>query len=85
MTRIARLMVRELLISPDDDESDEPHICVDTVAKENATDEESFFDHTPTVAIITSLEDSSVIIIESNGFDPYNSGRFESSKSSSKK
>jgi hypothetical protein len=38
-------------------------------------------DHTSTVPSLTSLEESSFLVVEETGFDPYNSGSFESSKS----
>ncbi len=38
-------------------------------------------DHTATLPTLTSLEESSFVVIESTGFDPYNSGSFDTSKS----
>lgn len=47
--------------------------------------DQSASEQTPTLPALTSLEESSFIIIESTGFDPYNSGSFETSKSRSSK
>ena len=81
MTRIAKLLEGELLIRPDVDEWDDPQSSAETMAEENTREEDKFSEHTPTVAILTSLDASALIIADTNHFDPYNSGRFESSKS----
>ncbi len=85
MKRIAKLMEGELLIKPDFDEEDESQASVNAMTEENAKEERHFFEHTATVLILTSLDESAVLDVESNGLDPYNFGRFESSKSRLKK
>ncbi len=65
-------------------EADERHSPVGVTTKENVKEENSASDHTPTLPILTILEES-YKVIESTGFDPYNSGSFESSKSRSHK
>ena len=42
-------------------------------------------DHTSTIPTLTTLDESSFLVVEETGFDPYNSGSFESSKSRSRK
>ena len=66
-------------------DTDEHHSAVRVTTKENNEQENSDSDRTPTVPTLTILEDSSFEVIESTGFDPYDSGSFESSKSRSKK
>ena len=85
MKRIAKLLQGELVIRADLDDDDEPQTSVRALVAENAKEENSFSEHTPTVAILTSLNASALIIGDSTCFDPYNSGSFESSKSNSKK
>ena len=41
-------------------------------------------DATPTLPVLTKLDASFFEVTESTGFDPYNSGSFESSKSRSR-
>ncbi len=36
--------------------------------------------HTRTLAALTSLEEKPFVVFESTGFDPYNSGSFDTSK-----
>ncbi len=85
MKRIAKLLEGELVIKPDVDEEDEPQTSVTAMADANTEEEDRFSEHTPTVAILTSLDASALIIGDSACFDPYNSGSFESSKSRLKK
>jgi hypothetical protein len=59
-------------------ESIEPKLCVQT-PKNFAGDP------TPTLPVLTSLDASFFEVAESNGFDPYNSGSFVTSKSRSGK
>ncbi len=66
-------------------EADEHHSAVGVTTKENIEQENSDSDDTPTIPTLTILEDSSFEVIESTGFDPYDSGSFESSKSRSHK
>ena len=66
-------------------EADEQHSIVGVTTNENIEQENSDSDPTPTVPTLTILEDSSFEVIESTGFDPYDSGSFESSKSRSHK
>ncbi len=84
MKRIAKLLEGELVIKPEVDEEDEMLPSVGAIAEENIK-QQVFSEHTPTVAILTSLDASALIIGDSDCFDPYNSGRFDSSKSKSKK
>ncbi len=56
------------------------HTPVGVTTKENVKEENSDSDRTPTVPALTILEESSFEIIESTGYDPYNSGSFETSK-----
>ena len=53
--------------------------------KGNIEQENGDSDRTPTVPTLSILEESSFEVIESTGFDPYDSGSFESSKSRSRK
>lgn len=85
MKRIAKLLQGELVIRAEVDEEDEPQTSVNAMSAENANEESRFSEHTPTVAILTSLDASALIIAHTNRFDPYNSGSFVSSKSRLKK
>ena len=62
-------------------EADERDISVGVTTKENVKEENGASDRTPTVPTLTILEESPFEIIESTGYDPYNSGSFETSKS----
>jgi hypothetical protein len=62
-------------------EEDEHDTSVGVTTKENVKDENSDSDRTPTVPTLTILQESSFEIIESTGYDPYNSGSFETPKS----
>ena len=62
-------------------EADERDTSVRVTTKENAKEENSASDRTPTIPTLTILEESSFEIIESTGYDPYNSGSFDTSKS----
>ena len=62
-------------------EVDEHDTSVGVTTKENAKEENSASDRTPTVPKLTILEESSLDVIESTGYDPYDSGSFETSKS----
>ena len=64
---------------PSQTEGCEPDICV-LIPQNRAAD-----DPTPTLPVLTSLDASFFEVVESAGFDPYNSGSFESSKSRSNK
>ena len=66
-------------------EADEHHTLVGVRPKESVKEENIDNDHTATFPTLTSLEESSFVVIESTGFDPYNSGSFETSKSRSHK
>ena len=81
MTWIANLLEGELIIRPDAVERDESQTSVEVTAEENDGEEEKILEYTPTVAILTSLDASPLIVVEPKDFDPYNAGRFESSKS----
>ncbi len=62
-------------------EANEYDTSVGVTTKENVKDENSDSDCTPTVPRLTILEESSLDVIESTGYDPYDSGSFETSKS----
>ena len=62
-------------------EADERDTSVRVTTKENVKGENSASDRTPTIPALTILEESPFEIIESTGYDPYDSGSFESSKS----
>ena len=47
--------------------------------------QKSAVDATPTLPVLTSLDASFFEVAESDGFDPYNSGSFETKKSRSYK
>jgi len=61
-------------------EADERHIPVGVTTKENVKEENSDSDYTLTLATLTSLEEPPFVVFESTGFDPYNSGSFDTSK-----
>ena len=50
-------------------------------ANETNAEESSDSEHTPTLTTLTSLDEAKDFGVESPGFDPYNSGSFEASKS----
>jgi len=62
-------------------EANERDTSVGVTTKENVKDENSDSDRSPTVPRLTILEESSLDVIESTGYDPYDSGSFETSKS----
>ncbi len=66
-------------------EVDEHDTSVGVTTRENVKEENNASDRTPTIPTLTILEESSFEIIESTGYDPYNSGSFETSKSSLRK
>jgi len=66
-------------------EADEHDTSVGVTTRENVKEENNASDRTPTIPTLTILEESSFEIIESTGYDPYNSGSFETSKSSLRK
>ena len=78
MKRIFQWLERK--ISPESDGSSTP---VDETTIEEEKHRHS--DHTSTVPTLTRLDESSFLVVEETGFDPYNSGSFESSKSRSRK
>ena len=63
---------------PRQTEGCEPDICVLIPQKRAA-------DPAPTLPVLTSLDASFFEVAESTGFDPYNSGSFETSKLRSNK
>ena len=74
MKRIFQWLERK--ISP---ESDGSSTAVEDTP--NVEDVQNDNDHTSTVPTLTTLDESSFLVVEETGFDPYNSGSFESSKS----
>jgi hypothetical protein len=65
-------------------EADDRHTPVAATTKDKAKEENGDRGHTPTLPTLTSLSESSFEVVESTGFDPYNSGSFETSKSRSR-
>ena len=63
---------------PDRAENEEPEKIVLIPSKCAA-------DPTPTLPVLTALDASFFVATESTGFDPYNSGSFETAKSRSNK
>jgi hypothetical protein len=61
--------------------TDGQHSPVEDLATENNQEENGDCDHTSTVPTLTTIKETSFEVVESDGFDPYNSGSFESSKS----
>ena len=61
-------------------EADERHTPVGVTTKENVKEENSDSDYIQTVPTLTILDESLFVVIESTGYDPYNSGSFETSK-----
>ncbi len=61
-------------------EADETHSPIGVRPKENAKEENNDSDHTPILATLTILEEPPFVVFESTGFDPYNSGSFDTSK-----
>ncbi len=61
------------------------HTPVEDMTTENNQEENCDSDHTSTVPTLTSIKESSFEVVESAGFDPYNSGSFQSSKSRARK
>ena len=66
-------------------EEDEHHVPVSVSAEENVKEETVASDHAPTQPTLMSLDQSLFEVIETTGFDPYNSGSFDSTKSRSRK
>ena len=66
-------------------EADERRISLGVRPAEYAKEENSGSDQITALLTRTSPKKSSYIVVESTGFDPYNSGSFESSKSRSNK
>lgn len=64
-----------------DVEPDEQHAPVGATTNENVKQENSASDQAPTIPVLTLIQESSFEVIESVGFDPYNSGSFDASKS----
>ena len=66
-------------------EADEHHAPLGVRPEENVKEENSGSDHITPLPTRTIPKESSYIVVESIGFDPYNSGSFESSKTRSHK
>ncbi len=73
-------------------EADERHTPVGVTPKENSKEENSASDYTSTLPILAIFRESSYEVSESSldasesiGVDPYNTGRFDTSKSRSPK
>ncbi len=72
--------------------ADERDTSVGVTTKENSKEENSASDYTSTLPTLAIIRESSYEVSESSldaseltGFDPYNSGSFETSKSRSRK
>jgi hypothetical protein len=63
----------------------EHHGPVRVSSTESVKEETRASDQTPTLPTLVRLDKSCFDVIETTGFDPYNSGSFESSKSRSHK
>ena len=61
-------------------EADEHHTPSGDRPVENVKEENSGSEQITTLPTRTSPKESSYIVVESSGFDPYNSGSFEPSK-----
>ena len=85
MKRILKWLETKFSQHSSDVEADGRPTSVGVTTKENIEQEHGDSDRTPTVPTLSILEDSSFEVIESTGFDPYDSGSFESSKSRSHK
>ena len=66
-------------------EADERHTSLGVRPAEYVKEENSGSDQITALLTRTSPKNSSHIVVESTGFDPYNSGSFEPSKSRSNK
>ncbi len=85
MKRISKWLKNKFSRHSSGVDADEHHTAVGVTTKENIEQENGDGDDTPTIPTLTILEDSSFEVTESTGFDPYDSGSFEWSKSRSRK
>ena len=65
------------------EDADEPFAPVGVKAMADKQDEKNASEHTPTLPTLTTLDESPFEVSETDDFDPYNSGSFQSSKSKS--
>ena len=66
------------------DEADERHTLAGATSEDGVPEDQDQLDHTATHPTLTILGESPITVEESDDFDPYNSGSFESTKSSSR-
>lgn len=81
MNRILKWLESKFSQRSADVEADEQHAPVGVTTDENVKQENSASDLAPTIPALTFIQESSFEVIESVGFDPYNSGSFDASKS----
>jgi len=85
MKQITNWLERKLSPRSAGVEEDEHHDPVRVSTRENVKKETGASDHSPTLPTLTNLDKSWFDVIETTGFDPYNSGSFDSPKSRSHK
>jgi len=85
MQQITNWLERKLTPRSADVEEDDHHAPERAGPNGNVKEAGGASDHTPTQPTLMSLDKSLFDTIETTGFDPYNSGSFDSSKSRSRK
>ncbi len=80
MKRIPKWLESKIWRKPAAAGLDGRHTPVGVTSKENVKEENSGSDHSLTLEILTSPEEPPFVVFESTGFDPYNSGSFDTSK-----
>jgi len=85
MKQMTNWLERELTPRSADAQDNDRHAPERTGPRENGKEQRGAGDNTPTQPTLISLDKSWFETIETNGFDPYNSGSFDSSKTRSKK
>jgi len=85
MKRISNWLESIIVRKPIDVGAYERQAPLPEIQEKSVNKEYGSYDHTPTLPVLTSLDEAMIGIIESPGFDPYNSGSFETSKSRSQK
>ena len=80
MKRIPKWLESKIWRKPATVGADGRHTPVGITTKENVKEENSDRDHTLTLATLTSVEEPPFVVFESTGFDPYNSGSVDTSK-----
>lgn len=85
MKQITNWLESKLTPRSDGVDEDDHHAPERASPTENVEEERGASDPTPTLPTLMSLDQSWFDVIETTGFDPYNSGSFDSSKSRSRK